>query len=382
MAKREWKGVVVPGIRRVTIKGKEVFRVQIGRRGKGNRKSKICHSIEEAVKTKTDWLTHGLPAKGAEKTPLADETPSTVGDGLAQYEMVLLSRGKPIESARRSSRQVLRAIEMAYPEFARLPLHAVTVDDVREFVKRRRTTSADSTVGRDFNGLRAMLKLTRPDLKIPSEVKPPDDLTRVRMLTDEQRAAIFPEIDERYGPTLARIARLALLTTLRLTEVATLRREMVHLPLRVIRQTVKGGRPELVRLNAEAVEVVRQQLESHGSEWVFPNPRTDQPYSRVHISRAWRRSCEAVGITDFRFHDIRHHLPTVAATNGASNRQLMAILRLKSAKMVDRYAHVLDPAIDEIMGMVSQHESPSPDRPSRRLSSLRLIGATASRSSR
>lgn len=353
---KEWKGTFAKHIRKVVIRGQQRFRVELGSTKLGTYRSKICKTDGEAIAVRDAWLRQGATVRGAERTTLADETPTTVEDGLAHYEMDLLRRGKSPENARRSSRQVIRAIELVWPEFTAKPLHIVTVDDVREFVRRRRTAgNADSTIARDFTGLRAMLKQTRPDLKIPAEVKPPDDDTRVRVLTPDQEAAVFPELAERFGDLFARIARLSLLTTLRCTEAGTLHRDMLHLPARVIMlKRQKGGTPRAVRLSDEAVRLLERQLAAHDAPYVFPNPRTNRPYHRSHISRTWRAARRACGIADFRFHDLRHHLPTLAANEGASTMTLQAIGGWKSAKMVARYAQILNPTIDHYLKLASR----------------------------
>src|SRR5688500_11983663 len=69
-------------------------------------------------------------------------------------------------------------------------------------------------------------------------------------------------------------------------------------------------------------------------DYVVANPRTGQPYSRVHISRCWRHAARECGLQDFTFHDLRHHGPTVAVNAGATTAVLQAMGGWKSAKMV------------------------------------------------
>jgi integrase len=46
------------------------------------------------------------------------------------------------------------------------------------------------------------------------------------------------------------------------------------------------------------------------------------------------------GITNFRFHDLRHTFASYAAQNGATNIQIAAALGYKTLQMVHRYSHV------------------------------------------
>ncbi len=72
------------------------------------------------------------------------------------------------------------------------------------------------------------------------------------------------------------------------------------------------------------------------------------PYSRVHVSRCWREAARACGLTDFTFHDLRHHGPTVAVNRGASVPILQQMGGWKSPAMVAHYASVMNPALDGV----------------------------------
>src|SRR5262245_48997720 len=209
----QWAGSVERGIRKTVVNGRKVYRVQLGSRGKGNRRSKVCETLEQAVAVKAAWLAGGLPAAKPAADP-KDEPPASVEDGLRHYELFLRTeRKKSRLNARRSGHQIIVAIG---PELAALPLGAVTVEDIAAFVDRRQKAGiADGTIGRGFNALRAMLNRTRPDLALPNELKPPEDNMRIRFLSPEERAAVFPEIADRNNATLYRLVRLCFLSSMR-----------------------------------------------------------------------------------------------------------------------------------------------------------------------
>ena len=58
------------------------------------------------------------------------------------------------------------------------------------------------------------------------------------------------------------------------------------------------------------------------------------------ISDAWERTVERAGITDFRFHDLRHSAASYLAMNGASLMEIAEVLGHKTLSMVKRYAHL------------------------------------------
>lgn len=58
--------------------------------------------------------------------------------------------------------------------------------------------------------------------------------------------------------------------------------------------------------------------------------------------RVWEPATVTVGMTGFRFHDLRHTASTVAAPSGTSLRALMARIGHASARAALRYQHVID----------------------------------------
>lgn len=124
-------------------------------------------------------------------------------------------------------------------------------------------------------------------------------------------------------------------------EVLTLRREHVHLDQGCILlpKAKAGARP--VILSGEAQKLLRGQLETHASEWVFPSPN-GRPYDRRWVGKRFRTAARAAGLRDFHFHDLRHHGATMALNKGFSAPIVMALGGWKSEAMMRRYAAVTD----------------------------------------
>lgn len=73
------------------------------------------------------------------------------------------------------------------------------------------------------------------------------------------------------------MAQLAWLTMMRLSEIQQLQRNDVRLVEGIISFSFprnRAGRRSGVVLNTTAQRILQQQLDSHTSEWVFPDPRT------------------------------------------------------------------------------------------------------------
>ena len=153
------------------------------------------------------------------------------------------------------------------------------------------------------------------------------------------------------------IAKLAALTLMRLTELRTLRREMVHLEQGVVLlpRAKAGARP--VILSAAAQKILRAPARgaAPGASGCFPGP-SGRPYSASTSARRFagprgRRGCE-----DFHFHDLRHHGATMALNQGFTAPIVMALGGWKTERMMRRYAAVTDQTLRAAAEAVSGGE--------------------------
>jgi integrase len=127
----------------------------------------------------------------------------------------------------------------------------------------------------------------------------------------------------------------------------------------IIQLPLAKGRARVVVLSAAAQKILRAQLEGGSGEWVFPNLK-DRTYSRVHVSRVFRRAARAAGLRDFHFHDLRHHGATMALNAGFTAPIVQALGGWKSEKMMRRYAAVTDQTLRRAAEAVAGNEPVSP----------------------
>jgi integrase len=166
------------------------------------------------------------------------------------------------------------------------------------------------------------------------------------------------ELADAIDPTLRAMVLLATFTGLRLGELRALRRSRLDL--------VKG-----------TVTVVEQLQELSSGEQILGPPKTDagvrtvaipagllealaahmerftglglddfvfcssigQPLGRKTFYRHWGRAVSELGLAGFRFHDLRHTSNTLAATTGASTKELMARMGHASPRAALIYQH-------------------------------------------
>jgi integrase len=162
------------------------------------------------------------------------------------------------------------------------------------------------------------------------------------------------------------IAKLAALTLMRLSEILGLRREMIHLEQGIVMLPRAKGGARAVVLGQDARKLIEAQLERLPAfDWVFSG-LDGRPYSRIHVSRVFRKAARAAGLRDFHFHDLRHHGATMALNAGFSAPIVMALGGWRTERMMRRYAAVTDTtlraAADAVSGATSLKQDGLPGR--------------------
>lgn len=169
-----------------------------------------------------------------------------------------------------------------------------------------------------------------------------DSFPKVRMLGGEverDRWLTREEVDKLIAvcpPYLAALVRFALTTGCRAREITGLEWERVDLERQTawLNQT-KNGTPRGVPLNRDAVAVLEKQRGQHPRYCFSLDGR---PIRWQVSNKAWRSALRKAGISDFRFHDLRHTWASWHRQAGTSCDELKDLGGWKSRQMVDRYA--------------------------------------------
>lgn len=317
----------------VKVRGKKRWQARISYRGA--RLSRLCGSKEEAKQAEAELLQSLI--KAAEQEAQENAAPATLELLCEAYVLDLEARGKSPDSITRAKDTEKRLKEF-FGARMKEPLGKLTEADLYAFRAHRiQHKIKASTINRDFRTVRAMLKRALPGFRFPAGVFSREDETRVRWLKPEDELLVFATMPAPFGD----MARLAAITMMRLTEIRTLRREQVDLGQGVVTLPRTKTTPRHVVLNTEAQGILARVLEAAKGDVVFPN-LYGQPYSRVYNGRVWRKAARAAGLSDFHFHDLRHHGATMALNAGFTAPIVMALGGWKTERMMRRYAAVTD----------------------------------------
>jgi len=161
---------------------------------------------------------------------------------------------------------------------------------------------------------------------------------RVRYLDD----VTFERVLQACPAWLQPIVVLARYTGLRRDNIVTLQWPQVDLARKVLtlEQTKNGDRLG-VPLCDPVVTVLEdvRKTRAHPFGPVFLSPE-GEPVTGDAVSMAFVRACRRLGITDFRFHDLRHTFASSLVQRGVDLYRVQRLLGHRDGRMTQRYAHL------------------------------------------
>lgn len=162
---------------------------------------------------------------------------------------------------------------------------------------------------------------------------------RERFLTKDEILRLMEALDQSPNACLRDIVMFLLVTGARKQEA--LRAAWDDFDFRrgfwLIPET-KSGRPRAVPLSDHVLQLL-SDLPSRGrSPWLFPNPKTGNPFVAVFCS--WNTARKQAGLADVRMHDLRHSFASFLVNSGRSIYEVKELLGHAHVKTTERYAHL------------------------------------------
>lgn len=165
---------------------------------------------------------------------------------------------------------------------------------------------------------------------------------RDRYLQHEEEVRLMNALDARY-PHVKSIVLVALNTGMRRGEILGMRWDEVDFVRNVfcVRRT-KSGKSRFLPMNSIVRQLMLERRAQHpGAEFVFGGPNGR---AILDIKHGFGSVLKRAGITDFRFHDLRHTAATRMAEAGVDIRTIAEFLGHATIQMTMRYAHATDDA--------------------------------------
>ncbi len=242
-----------------------------------------------------------------------------------------------VKSMLRSFGDVQRICRMLDPYLGTLTLNQINGDVIWAVVQGElKKGNKPATVNRYLALIRSLLRMARDEWQwidsIPKIRLLPGEVEGDRWLTREEAERLIKACP----PHLAALVQFALATGCRAREITGLEWGRVDLARRTawLNQT-KNGTPRGVPLNRDAVAVLEGEVGKH-ERYCFTY--RSKPITWQVSSTAWVKAVEAAGLSDIRFHDLRHTWASWHRQAGPTCDELKDLGGWKSRQMVDRYA--------------------------------------------
>ena len=171
-------------------------------------------------------------------------------------------------------------------------------------------------------------------------VKRKEPMGRDRILSVDESAQLLEACKQSKNGYLYAIVLMALTTGMRQGEILSLTWNDVDLDAGIchIRMS-KNGRPRSAALSDSMIQALKRVYERRqpNKALVFAS-RT--AFGMLDIRKAFSAALRKLGITNFRFHDLRHTFATMVAGMGASQIQMKACTGHRTLEMLQRYTHL------------------------------------------
>jgi len=184
---------------------------------------------------------------------------------------------------------------------------------------------------------------------------------RVRELTDTEETALM----DRLGADLGALVEFALLSGQRKSALVGLQWQHVDLAGARARVHTKGDRWHTFPLSPRMIELLLDRPTVDGVPFVFTYKclrhapaRQDRPrrvkgqryaFSKQGWTREWRAALKAAGVSDFRFHDLRHTRATRVVRATGNLKAAGQLLGHTNISTTARYAHVAENDLRHVM---------------------------------
>ena len=212
-------------------------------------------------------------------------------------------------------------------------------DEYAQSNTRRGTKMTPATVNRKLAFMSAVLHSAATEwawIASPPKCKHlVGERSRRRFLTPEEVTRLVECLPSPYSD----MALFAVSTGLRQANVLGLRWDQVNLNRRLAtfpEDVMKNGLPFSCTLNDTAISIITKWIGQH-DEYVFINGLGKK--SSCVPSKLWARAVKAAGLSDVRWHDLRHTWASLLRQAGVSLPDLQEMGGWENSSMVQRYAH-------------------------------------------
>jgi integrase len=316
------------------IKRGERWRALVRRKGS----RPICRTFRTRGEA-AEWA-RGVEAQLDAGKAVAAATRATVADLIDHYRK-LRDRARPILDTSNEHYQLDALVRLLGTE----PAAGLTVERLVDWATQRRDEGAGPyTINLDLGKLGTVFRYTAAGLPdIVGQARPKlrylgligGGGRRQRRPAEDELARILAWLDEHRGQRYAEVTAFAAIAAMRRGECCEIRWQDVDEKRRLVgawrKHPRKGKVWELVPLIGEAWDILQRQ--PRDGERIFPmHPQT--------LSKYFKAACDALGVPDLHFHDLRHEGTSRLFEAGYSVEQVALVTGHKDWRNLQIYTNL------------------------------------------
>lgn len=323
--------------------GKTVWQVQIIRHGYSRR-----YRTFDTKGQAEEWAREieRAMARGT-VLPSREEERITLADAISRYvrEVTVYKRGAAQEERR--ARQI--SISNLGPVF----LGVIGGKEIANYRDRRvAARKSPNTIRLELALLSHLYTVARTEWGMSTLVNPVEYVKKPKLPAGRTRRLELKEEDKlleaarEYGGDIESIIRFALETGMRRSEIVELRWGRINLAKRTLTipetKDAKVIRGREVPLSSDARSILKKlPRRLDGRVWDITENGVSQAFSRI---------CKRAGLTDLRFHDLRHEATSRLFERGLNPMQVAAITGHKTLQILKRYTHLRAEDLAKLLG--------------------------------
>ena len=217
-------------------------------------------------------------------------------------------------------------------------LHELSHGQLQAYFDQRSQSVSRSTLRREMLLLKRVLATAMTEwhaniavhpmqqIKIPT-----DNPHRVRRITDNEWKRIVETARTQRNPLIADVIEFARETGMRRSEILALESQQIDVEQQIaFLPDTKNGTHRSVALSQRAIDII---IKHSIGEVLFP-------ISATALQQAWQRILRKTGITNLRFHDLRHEAISRFFEMGMTIAEVQSLSGHKDVRQLFNYTHM------------------------------------------
>jgi integrase len=247
----------------------------------------------------------------------------------------------------KTAEKTIKAFESSFPTLMDYQMSDINAWEIEKWRNKRLSDGVKpATTNRQINTIKGCLSravewgaIDSHDLNKVKTLTV--DNSKVRYLSKDEEARLRENLHASDTDFLEVIVILALNTGMRKGELLSLDWNHVNFDNKILTvdfQNAKSGNTRHLPLNTQAYNALKQwQQETDGIGFVFKDKNNAQLKDFPYI---WGALLDEAQITNFRFHDLRHHFASKLVMASVDLNTVRELLGHSDLKMTLRYAHL------------------------------------------